>query len=390
MLIYIHVPFCRRRCLYCAFHSSAIGKTPVPSSYLPALLREIRWWAYRLGSSGSNTVSTIFFGGGTPSLLSPEAVGSILDTISKLFRVTGNAEVTLEGNPESLNRPSAMRGFHDAGITRLSVGVQSMISSELKTLGRIHSPKDVMQTFEEAHRIGFQSLSADLMWGLPGQTGQSWMETLESTMRLEPDHISAYGLSLEEDAPFLSMFRDGCFTLPGEEEQRDMYLGAIGFLEKHGFSQYEISNFARFGHTCRHNCGYWQGQDFIGMGPSAVSTNGGKRWTDAEDFGVWLENTSKGLLGGSPEVLSPLDRILELIMLRLRTVCGLSYQEYTFRTGRVFRKDYGEYLKALTEQGLITLGDTGCRLTREGMLVSNAILSGFFDRAGRIFGEARD
>lgn len=247
MLIYIHVPFCRRRCLYCAFHSSAIGKTPVPSSYLPALLMEIRWWAYRLGSSGSNTVSTIFFGGGTPSLLSPEAVGSILDTISKLFRVTGNAEVTLEGNPESLNRPGAMRGFHDAGITRLSVGVQSMISSELKTLGRIHSPKDVMQTFEEAHRIGFQSLSADLMWGLPGQTGQSWMETLESTMRLEPDHISAYGLSLEEDAPFLSMFRDGCFTLPGEEEQRDMYLGAIGFLEKHGFSQYEISNFAQIG-----------------------------------------------------------------------------------------------------------------------------------------------
>lgn len=388
MLIYIHFPFCRRRCLYCAFHSSAIGRTPVPSAYIPALLREIRWWAGRLETRGSNTVSSVYFGGGTPSLMSPDDVGTVLDTIARLFRMTDNVEVTLEGNPESLKRPGAVRGFRDAGVTRLSVGVQSMITPELKTLGRIHSVKDVQQTFEEAHRAGYQSLSADLMWGLPGQTLHTWLESLEAVMHLGPDHVSAYGLSLEEDAPFLSMFRDGCFTLPDDEEQREMYLRGTDFLEEHAFSQYEISNYARFGHACRHNCGYWQGQEFLGMGPSAVSTMGGKRWTDAPDFGVWLENTSKGTLGGDPEILSPLSRLLEFIMLRLRTVRGLSYQEYTFRTGRFFREDYGDYLKALTKQDLVIATMEGCRLTQQGMLVSNAIITGFFDLAERIFGKA--
>ena len=382
--LYLHIPFCKSKCAYCDFYSLPHSEEKM-DAYAAALLRHLEEVAPRCTA---HTVDTVYFGGGTPSYLGEKRLTHLLKAVKKRFHVASDAEITLEANPDSAGDWKALRTLRKAGFNRISLGVQAADDDLLRRIGRVHTWEQALSAAAAARMAGFDNLSLDLIYGLPGQTLEAWQDTLRSAAALEPQHLSCYGLKVEPGTPLWQQ-RDSA-DLPDDDTQADMYLWTVDYLQKKGYEQYEISNFARFGHTCRHNCGYWQGQDFLGMGPSAVSTIGGKRWTDAEDFGVWLENTSKGLLGGSPEVLSPLDRILELIMLRLRTVCGLSYQEYTFRTGRVFRKDYGEYLKALTEQGLITLGDTGCRLTREGMLVSNAILSGFFDRAGRIFGEARD
>jgi oxygen-independent coproporphyrinogen-3 oxidase len=384
VLLYIHVPFCRRRCLYCAFASLPLeggaGRREV-SAYLETLLREMALWGDRLGRA---RVETLFFGGGTPSLLPPEALEGIVHRARGCFALDAAAEITLEANPESALAPGWLHGLRKTGVNRLSLGVQSLEDDVLRMLGRAHTVREAACACELARDAGITNLSLDLIWGLPGRgIGQSqaqWLRQLKQAAELKPDHISAYGLTLEEGTPLAEACADGRLSLPGEREQASLYLAGADFLESLGFMQYEISNFARMGYACRHNLGYWEGCEFLGLGPSAASTLAGRRWTNPADPAAWREAVRNGSVGAAFEELDLPTRLKELLMLRLRLNKGLRFQEWKALTGRSFLRDYAGLVEPLQRNGLAATRQGTFRLTRSGMLVSNAILAHFFAR----------
>ncbi len=382
MLLYIHVPFCRRRCGYCAFHSQALPAGRVPEVYLKTLLEEIRLWGGTLPERNRH-VESIFFGGGTPSLLEAGDVGLALEEIARHFAVAPDCECTLEGNPDSLARPGLLAGLRDCGVNRLSMGVQSLDDGELAMLGRLHAAAQCRETVALARRAGFANLSLDLMWCLPGQTVQGWLATLDQACRLEPEHLSAYALSIEDGTPFEALSRAGRLLLPDETEAEAMFLEGRAMLEDRGYAQYEISNYARDGFRCRHNLGYWLGEDYLGLGPSAVSTLGSRRWTDAPDLAAWTRSVAEGRLAGDPEILAPGTRLLETVMLRLRTADGLPLADYEVLAGRSLLEDAGPFLAELCRQGLLAMDGGRIALTPRGMLVSSAVTSELFLRLER-------
>ncbi|MBQ2516905.1 MAG: radical SAM family heme chaperone HemW [Desulfovibrio sp.] len=383
MLLYIHVPFCRRRCGYCAFHSQALPDGRVPELYLASLLEEIRSWSERLPEASCDPVESIFFGGGTPSLLEARQVGTVLEAIAGRFAVATDCECTLEGNPDSLARPGLLADLRACGISRLSMGVQSMDNRELAMLGRLHTASQCREVVAIARRAGFENLSLDLMWCLPGQTVQGWLATLAQACDLGPEHLSAYALSIEEGTPFDARRRAGELALPGEEDAEAMFLEGRALLEDRGYAQYEISNYARAGFRCRHNLGYWLGADYLGLGPSAVSTLNGRRWTDPPDLERWAQSIAAGRLAEDPEAIPPATRLLETVMLRLRTADGLPLAVYEALAGRSLPEDAGAFLRELCRQGLLVMDTERIALTPRGMLVSSAVTSELFLRLER-------
>ena len=387
MLVYIHVPFCSTRCRYCAFYSNPLGRgvdpatSPVVRDYVDTLFMELAHWGDRLGGS---TVQTVFFGGGTPSLLPPRVVGLIMERIGRYFKLAHKAEVTLEANPESLRGGHRVAQYLDAGINRLSIGIQSLDESMLRMLGRPHKAQDSMHAAFLAREAGCANINVDLMWGLPGQSVRQWLQTLKDVMRMSPDHISAYGLTIEPGTPLELDVEDGRLILPPERDQNIMFMEGAALLEQHGYMHYEISNFARMGFQCRHNMGYWEGEDYLGIGPSATSTITGRRWTNPASQKAWDSRTRDGSLGQEVEELDPQTRVLELLMLRLRTARGLRVKAYREMTGRDFVRDHQRLVQALHENGLIRIRNGYLRLTRSGMLVSNSILSNLFARTREV------
>ncbi len=387
MLVYIHVPFCSTRCRYCAFYSNPLGRgvdpaaSPVVRDYVDTLFMELAHWGDRFGGS---TVQTVFFGGGTPSLLPPRVVGLIMERIGRYFKLAHKAEVTLEANPESLRGGHRVAQYLDAGINRLSIGIQSLDESMLRMLGRPHKAQDSMHAAFLAREAGCANINVDLMWGLPGQSVRQWLQTLKDVMRMSPDHISAYGLTIEPGTPLELDVEDGRLILPPERDQNIMFMEGAALLEQHGYMHYEISNFARMGFQCRHNMGYWEGEDYLGIGPSATSTIAGRRWTNPASQKAWDSRTRDGSLGQEVEELDPQTRVLELLMLRLRTARGLRVKAYREMTGRDFVRDHQRLVQALHENGLIRIRNGYLRLTRSGMLVSNSILSNLFARTREV------
>lgn len=383
MLVYIHVPFCRTRCRYCAFHSIPLGRgvepagSPVVRDYVDTLLLELAHWGDRLGGS---EVQSVFFGGGTPSLLPPRIVGIVLERLARYFTLAPKAEITLEANPESLRGRDSVPRYLSAGVNRLSIGIQSLDETMLRTLGRPHKAWDSLQAAFAAREAGCANISVDLMWGLPGQSVRQWLQTLKDVARMEPNHISAYGLTLEPGTPLELDCEEGRLLLPPERDQNIMFMEGAAFLEERGYLHYEISNFARMGFQCRHNMGYWEGADYLGLGPSATSTVSGRRWTNPASQKAWDAKTRQGSLGQDAEKLTPTVRVLELIMLRLRTARGLRLKAYRELTGRDFLRDHQRLIQALHENGLIRIRHGYLRLTRSGMLVSNSILANLFER----------
>ena len=391
MLLYIHVPFCSTRCRYCAFHSNPLGRgvdaasSPAVRDYVDTLFLELAHWGDQL--SGSE-VQSVFFGGGTPSLLSPRIIGLTMERINKYFRLVPKAEVTLEANPESLRGGHRAAQYLDAGINRLSIGVQSMDEGMLRLLGRPHKAQDSLHVAFLAREAGCANINLDLMWGLPGQSVRQWLQTLKDVIRMTPDHISAYGLTLEPGTPLELDVEEGRLTLPPERDQNIMFMEGAAMLEQHGYLHYEISNFARMGFQCRHNMGYWEGEDYLGLGPSATSTINNRRWTNPSSQAAWNARTREGKLAQSVEELTPETRVLELLMLRLRTARGLRVKEYREMTGRDFVRDHQRLVQALHENGLIRIRQGYMRLTRSGMLVSNSILSNLFARTREVLKHA--
>lgn len=387
MLLYIHVPFCRTKCTYCAFHSMGLGKrvNPLESEmvlrYMDTILLELASWGDKYGGE---TVSSIFWGGGTPSLLPPRFVGMVLERVHKFFTVDSGVEITLEANPESLCSVQHVVNLMRAGVNRLSIGLQSLDDEYLRTLGRSHRARDGFDAVMNAREAGIGNINVDLMWGLPQQGVRQWLNTLRDVTRMKPNHISSYGLTLEEGTVLSCEYKEGRVPLPPERDQSVMFMEGAAMLEEQGYMHYEISNFARMGFQCRHNLGYWEGSDYLGIGPSATSTIQGRRWTNPSSQEVWAEAVAEHRLDANAEVLRMQDRVLELVMLRLRTVRGLRLKAYKTLTGHNFLEDHQKLVQALHENGLIRIRDGYLRLTRSGMLVSNSVLSNLFSQTAAI------
>lgn len=379
MLVYIHVPFCISRCTYCAFHSITMekGNAGLVESYLDTLFMEIALAGEK--HSGSE-IKSIFLGGGTPSLLSPSAIYAILNRLSGAFKLSPKAEITLEANPESLKKRNIFSDYLSSGINRLSIGVQSLDDAILKTLGRIHKTRDSVNAIMGARAAGFTNIGVDLIWGLPGQSIRQWLQTLKEATQLGPDHISAYNLTLEPGTILEKKWEAGEIVLPPERDQSLMFMEGSSLLEANGYMQYEISNYAKMGFQSRHNMGYWEGRDYLGLGPSATSTIGDLRWTNPADLKAWNSVIEKRGMGRLPEKLTPRTRILETVMLRLRTARGLKLKTYREMTGHDLVRDFHTLVETMHNNGLIRIRDGHLSLTRKGMLVSNVIIGNLFER----------
>ena len=385
--LYLHIPFCRSKCPYCDFCSYPRPSEELMEAYTRELARRIRvaGETYR-GESGEGkwtdeylrslqSVDTVYFGGGTPSLLSNRAVRELLGAVHASFRVTEDAEITVEVNPATVT-PEKLILWRTCGINRISLGAQSAQASELKALGRLHSWEDVESTVRAAREAGFENINLDFMLGIPHQTPDSLADTLARALELEPTHLSAYTLMLEEGTPFYRRGR-AALGLPADGEEADeqavaLWEQACAILRGAGYEHYEISNFARPGFRSRHNLHTWQCHDYLGLGVAAHSCMNGVRFGQSRDL--------EGFLAGKDiteftEVLTPADREAEFIMLALRLSDGIDEAEFFTRFGHGFWHTYGEICIPFVERGLMTRGDGRVRLTEAGFPVSNAILA---------------
>ena len=379
MLLYIHVPFCRSRCGYCSFYSGVLPQDQAGAGlmrgYIDGLLAEIGLWNERLGRV---KLETVFFGGGTPSLLPARTVDQVLNRLRKLFILEAGAEISFEGNPESMLEFGYAAELAKAGVNRLSLGIQSLNEESLRLLGRPHTLKVALAAYDAARVCGIANINLDLLWGLPGQRLRLWLEELKSVIKLKPDHLSCYNLTLEEGTAMFAARERGELAFPDDQEQASIYAYGSEFLEAQGFLHYEISNYARMGFKCRHNLGYWEGHDYLVLGPAATSTIGDKRWTNPPDVRIWREQVATRRLGGEYESLDKSARVLELLMLRLRTDRGLRLQAYRKLTGRDFIADNKELIHGLHRKGMLRIKNGYISLTASGMLVSNSILEYLF------------
>ena len=373
--IYIHIPFCVKKCLYCDF-ASAPGDAEQMGAYVRRLIKEIRSFE-AIGSL--YRVDTVFFGGGTPSLLPTFYVGQILNQLKKQYEFDPEAEISLEANPGTLNEEKlgAYRGF---GINRLSLGLQSIHESELALLGRIHNYKDFLESYELARQAGFRNINVDLMSGLPKQTMDRWVKSLETVAALGPEHISAYSLSLEAGTPFHQKYSEGLgrLDMPGEELDRAMFHETKKILESRGYSRYEFSNYAKKGFECRHNMCYWTLGEYLGFGQAAASYLEGKRFVNPADPGAYQAASEKAYASfRSAPKQSQKEAMEEYMFLGLRTRQGISREDFSRRFGTGFPKQYEKELLDLYRQDLVEQSGGRIRLTDQGIDVSNIILARF-------------
>ena len=367
--IYVHIPFCRSKCEYCDFYSIPGARSKeLMTRYLDAVIAHIRESA---PCAVGYEVDTVYFGGGTPSFFGATGLSRIFAEIDRRFDVSRDAEVTLEANPDSVTLPMLTQ-LRRAGFNRISIGVQSDIDEQLKALGRPHNYKQAQQAVSMARRAGFNNVSVDLMFGLPNQTREQWMQTLRNVIDLKADHISCYGLKVEPGTK-LYEYR-ACANLPDDDAQADMYFYAVETLEQFGYHQYEISNFAKDGYICRHNMKYWTGDGYLSFGPCAASDFAGKRFTIAPDIEKYMDGVlNKGAILSECETVPMRERAGEYLMLRLRTVDGVEEGEYTKSFLLPF-EPLEEVFQKLAKQDLCKNVSGRWRLTPKGFMLSNSII----------------
>jgi oxygen-independent coproporphyrinogen-3 oxidase len=372
--LYLHIPFCHTRCYYCDFNTYA-GLLPLREPYVRALLTEIELaGAMARRSDGSpRRARTIFFGGGTPSLLNVEQITRLLAACSNAFALDEDAEITLEANPGTLTLEQ-LQGLRAAGVNRLSMGAQSFDAALLKTLGRIHSPQEIVDAFQHARAAGFSSINLDFMFGLPGQTMQHWRETLDRALDLCPDHLSLYSLIIEEGTPFHNWVHEGRIT-PGDEDLcADMYEYADERLQQAGYINYEISNWALPGKHSRHNLTYWQNLPYIGMGAGAYSSFGDRRFSNEREPREYIKLLKARRL---PEVereeIDCEQAMSETAFLALRTAAGLHLPTFEKRFAQPFSRFVGDRLHVVEEAGLLEPEGEWLRLSKRGRLLGNEV-----------------
>ena len=368
--IYIHIPFCRSKCTYCDFYSLPGKNDHMMREFLRAITAHIKESGQL---SPGYRVDTIYFGGGTPSYLGARGLTRILNTIRKYFDVAPNAEITFEANPDSVT-PWLLHRLRSEGFNRVSLGIQCDDDSILKTIGRPHNYAQAVKAVKQIRRAGYRNLSVDLMYGLPGQTLEMWQNTVERVLKLDPDHISCYGLKVEEGTP-LYAYQDSC-NLPDDDAQADMYLAMVEIMRRTGYRQYEISNFAKREMASRHNLKYWNGGEYLGFGPGASSDFAGKRFSIDRDLKAYVQGIASGgqVLSDIQEI-PPRERAGEYLMLRLRTSAGISREEYERRYLLNFEPLVDVLERACLRNLAMSNGKGGYRLTPEGFLLSNSVIS---------------
>jgi oxygen-independent coproporphyrinogen-3 oxidase len=381
--LYVHIPFCERKCLYCDFYS--VEESELMEDFLGALAREI---SLRRTETGQVTFETLFFGGGTPSLLAPRQIEPILSRLHAAFRIAPNAEVTLETNPGTVTEET-LRAYRSLGVNRLSVGIQSFQDAELKLLGRIHNRAEAFRCLDLARRVGFDNLGLDLIYSVPGQTAAQWEDNLATAARLAPQHIAAYSLIVEELTPMARSVASGELRVNPPDLEARMYERTMEVLGGHGYDHYEVSNYALPGFRCRHNCAYWSHEDYLGFGPSAHSFRkagdgrSGRRWWNTSDLVAYLERLGRGVLPvGGEEQVRPREMLAERILLGLRSggldVTGLSAD---FPVDPKMR--WEGLLDNMIEDGMAVFREGRLRLTPKGFLVCDEICRRLLHMAGQ-------
>ena len=402
--IYIHVPFCVRKCLYCDFLSFPMSVDTLPKagpeafggstqeivkSYVNLLQQEIMASAAQYKEY---QVLTIFWGGGTPSLLPAKAVSGIMETIREHYRVAEDAEVTIEMNPDTVDEDK-LREYITSGINRISIGLQSADDDELKRIGRIHDYSTFVRAYELAGKVGFRNINIDLMAALPEQSVASYERTLKQVVQLAPEHISAYSLTLEEGTPLYE--QQGKYRFPTEDEDREMYALTGEYLAFCGYHRYEISNYALDGYECRHNKVYWQRGNYVGFGVGASSMVENVRWTNPADVYEYRNSVERLSANGSTpdgdaeygqgkadnavnrQSLTVHEQMEEYMFLGLRMMCGIGEREFADEFGTPFDTVYGETAAKLCGQGLLMRERGRIRLTERGIDVSNYVMAQF-------------
>ncbi len=363
--IYLHIPFCVQKCAYCDFCSFAGSDGTRREAYVRELCRRVEG---ARGLLSEYVADTVYFGGGTPTLLSVEQLTEILDTLRRTCRLSDGCEITCECNPATADEEK-LRRMRESGINRLSIGLQSVHDDELRCLGRIHSYGDFLCTFSDARAAGFDNLSVDLMYALPEQSLASWEESLRRVAELAPEHISAYGLKIEEGTPFAK--RRESLALPDEDAEFEMYLACTRILGEYGYGKYEISNFSKDGRASRHNLRYWLGEEYLGFGVAAHSCFGSERFGNSRDFDAFLRGEE---IISERTYLTENDLLCEYLMLRFRLAEGVSEDGFEKKFGRSLRA-VAPVIDRWIAGGLMQERDGRISLTDAGFFVSNAILA---------------
>ena len=365
--LYIHVPFCRRKCRYCSFVSYEGRERDIPL-YLEALKSELKQ------RSNGESIRSVYLGGGTPSLLPAESISDIFTSITGLFTLDKGAEITIEANPGTIDGTYLER-IREAGVNRLSIGVQSFNDRELKMLGRIHTVAEAMGAVHSARRAGFDNLNLDLIYGLPGQTKEDWRRSLEEALALAPEHLSLYALTLEEDAPMYKTIKEGRLPEIDPDLSAGMYELAEDTLEKRGYKHYEISNWAVESRECRHNLTYWRNLTYLGFGPAAHSSINGHRLANCDSLDKYIAGFY-ALSRWTPEtdeIIRPGTELAETIILGLRLGEGVKTDNLNKRFGINIFERYRWQIREMRDAGLLRWFDGNMKLTRRGRLLSNEV-----------------
>ena len=370
--LYIHIPFCVKKCAYCDFLSGPASNQQI-EEYVQALIEEIRYYKEFVKKY---EVSTVFWGGGTPSLLTGEQMKALMETLGQTFFIRQNAEITMEANPGTVTVEKLL-ACQKAGINRISFGLQSVNNEELKMLGRIHTYEEFLESYEAARKAGFQNINVDLISAIPKQTVSSWEQTLQTIISLQPEHISAYSLIVEEGTPFAKLYGEGCeleHLLPSEEEERRMYERTEELLQEAGYHRYEISNYAKEGDECQHNLGYWERKEYLGLGLGASSLIEETRFHNTDEMEEYLRDANNPiLLRREQEKLDRQEQMEEFVFLGLRKIRGIQEEKFAEMFGEDIWDCYGKNLERVIKEGLLEREEGVLRLTRKGIDVSNYV-----------------
>ena len=372
--LYIHIPFCVSKCKYCDFYSIPAVQEQEKERYIEALCKHMS--EYKLQAK-NHAVTSIYFGGGTPSLLSDKQMKVIMKAVKKNFNISQRCEISMEVNPGTVDEEK-LCAFKKLGINRLSIGAQSFDEKELSVCGRIHSPKDIYDCVKNARNAKFDNVSLDLIYGLPEQTKEGLFKNLEQAFSLDVDHISLYGLKIEDGTPF--WYDRHSLKLPDEDTESEMYFEAVDILRMAGFRQYEISNFAKKHKACKHNLRYWNCDEYLGFGPAAHSYFGGKRFSFKRDIKLYCDSFDENVKVSETLIdeyvdIPPQARVAEYVMLRFRLFEGVNLAKFYKRFGRSFEEMYYDKMRPYINSGHIVKTKTGYAFSLSGMYVSNYILS---------------
>lgn len=393
--IYVHIPFCVKKCNYCDFLSAPASKQ-VRKSYIEALIKQIKSYEALVKEY---EVKTIYFGGGTPSLLDVEEIGEVFRAVKETYELSDclmeDMEITLEANPGTFGQDK-LSAYRTLGFNRISMGVQSMNNEELKLLGRVHTVEEFLNNYRLARECGFENINIDLMQALPGQTLEKWEQTLKQAIELKPEHISAYSLIIEEGTKFYEWYADKEELLPDEETERAIYYRTEEILKEAGYERYEISNYAKQGKESRHNLSYWQGVDYLGLGLGASSLIKGERFSNEDDLDKFVEASNQcsseyiadnEMVENAVDIserfikernqLAKQEQMEEFMFLGLRVMKGVSRQGFLERFEIDIEAVYGQVLEQLNKQELLVIDDDTIALTKKGIDVSNYVFAEF-------------